>query len=343
MRALRAAATIAAALLGTTGMLVGVVPGTAPSAGASGSSAYPVTVTNCGQSFTFDHAPTRVVASTVGTLDLLALGLGPKIVSASVTGDVPEGQPPVPRQYLAAFEKIPHIYSKGYTLESLVGLHPDFYFAGYGYGLETGTNLTPHNLLKYKIDALALTESCVHVDPDEQQFSIAATYQDLSNLGKIFDVRGRANKLIAQMKSTIAAVHAKVATLEPVTVFDYDSGTASPFTSGALATPNALIQLAGGTNIYANLKQGWTTVTWETVVAAQPRCIMINNYGTPTAKQKEHFLETDPVTKNLPAVVHGCILAMPYDDITPSPLNAEAVVLLAHWLHPTAFGPGTSG
>lgn len=337
---LRRAASIAAAVLCPAALLCAGAP-SAPGASAAGRSPYPVTITNCGQSFTFDRAPTRVVASTVGTLDLLALGLGGRIVSASVTGDVPVGQPPVPKKYLAAFRKIPHIVHKDYTLESLVGYHPDLYFSGYGYGLETGTALVPDNLLKYHIEAVALTESCVHVDPGEQQFSIAATYQDLTNLGKIFDVPRRAKKLIAHMKQTIAAAHAKVASLRPVSVFDYDSGTKSPFTSGALATPNALIQLAGGTNIYATLKQGWTTVTWETVVAAQPRCIMINNYTRPTAAAKEHFLETNAVTKLLPAVRDRCILPIPYDDITPSPLNAEAVVLLARWLHPAAFGlPG---
>jgi iron complex transport system substrate-binding protein len=65
---------------------------------------------------------------------------------------------------------------------------------------------------------------------------------------------------------------------------------------------------------------------------------MVNDYGTPTAKQKETFLDTSAIAKNLPAVRDGCVLAVPYDDITPSPLDAEGVVLLAHWLHPAAFG-----
>jgi hypothetical protein len=27
-----------------------------------------------------------------------------------------------------------------------------------------------------------------------------------------------------------------------------------------------------------------------------------------------------------------------YDEVTPSPRNAEAIVAIAHWLHPSAFG-----
>jgi hypothetical protein len=52
--------------------------------------------------------------------------------------------------------------------------------------------------------------------------------------------------------------------------------------------PTALITMAGGINIFASLKQSWTSVSWEQVVAAKPQCIIINNYGSPTAAQKGH-------------------------------------------------------
>jgi iron complex transport system substrate-binding protein len=141
----------------------------------------------------------------------------------------------------------------------------------------------------------------------------------------------------------VAAVRAKIADLKPVTVFDYDSGEPAPFTGPGLAMPTALISLGGGTNIFASLKQSWTSVSWEQVVAAQPRCIIINNYGTPTAAQKEQFLETFTATKNLPAVKNRCFLPLSYDEVTPSPRNAQAVVAIARWLHPSAFGLPADG
>ena len=168
--------------------------------------------------------------------------------------------------------------------------------------------------------------------------SINDTYQDLANLGAIFNVRSRADKVIAQMKAQVAAAHAKVAHLKPVSAFLYDSGQAAPFTAPGLAMPNALIQLGGGSNIFASLKQSWTSVSWETVVARQPQCIIINDYGTPTWQQKEKFLRTDSATKNLPAVRNNCILHLSYDELTPSPRNAQAVTAIARWLHPKALG-----
>jgi iron complex transport system substrate-binding protein len=310
----------------------------APAASATAAS-YPVTVTNCGVPVTYDQAPKRAVSNDINTTeDMLALGLEDRMVGDfGVTGDGPVGQP-VTAQYLAGFRTVTDVSSGYFTLEKLVGLHPDFVFAGWNYGLQAGTSLTPDGLAKYGIKTLALTESCAHVQPGTSAVSIGDTYQDLRNLGAIFGVQRRAQQVISAMRARVAAARAKLAGLKPVTVFDYDSGEAAPFTGPGLAMPNALISLGGGTNIFAGLKQGWTSVSWEQVVRADPRCILINDYGTPTARQKEKFLETSPITRNLTAVKNRCFLPLAYDEVTPSPRNAQAVAAIARWLHPGAFG-----
>ncbi len=315
-----------------------------PDHAAAAASTYPVTVTSCGVPVTYTKAPTRAVSNDINTTeDMLALGLESHMVGDfGVEGDGPEGKP-IPTQYLAGFHKVRDVSSDYFTLEKLVGLHPDFLFAGWNYGLQVGTRLTPTGLAKFGIKTLALTESCAHVQASKQTVSIDDTYQDLTNLGKIFGVEKRANQVIAQMKAQVASVQAKVAGLTPVTVFDYDSGTSAPFTGPGLAMPNALISLGGGTNIFASLKQSWTSVSWEQVVAADPQCIIINDYGTPTAAAKEKFLETSPITENLTAVKNRCFLPLSYDEVTPGPRNSTAVVAIARWLHPAAFGLPADG
>ena len=310
----------------------------------AGGKHYPVTINNCGTPITFDSAPTRAVSNDINTTeDMLAIGLGHSMVGTfGVTGDGPVAEP-VPKQYLAAFHAVRDVSPEYFTLEPLVGLHPDFLFAGWNYGLQQGTSLTPQGLAKYGIKTLALTESCAHVEPGKKQVSIENTYQDLTNLGAIFNVPARAAALVSQMKAQIAAVRAKVAGLARVSVFDYDSGTSAPFTAAGLATPTALIELAGGSNIFASLKQSWTSVSWEQVIARKPQCIIVNDYGTPTAAQKEKFLETFAASKNLPAVKNKCFLPLSYDEVTPGPRNVEAVVAIAHLLHPAAFGLPADG
>ena len=277
---------LAATLLASGCLLIGGCPGVASA--TTNTAAYPVTVTNCGVATTYNSAPTRAVSNDTNTTeDMLALGLGPNMVGEfGATGSLPAGQR-MPAPYLAPFRKVKELSSDYFTLEKLVGVNPDFLFAGWNYGLQVGTNLTPDNLSKYGIKTLVLTESCTHVQPDKQTVSIDDTYQDLSNLGVIFNERNRANKLIGQMQAQVTAANNQVKRLKPVTVFDYDSGTSAPVTGAGLAMPNALITLGGGANIFASIKKSFTSVSWEQVVKANPQCIIINNYGTPTAKQKE--------------------------------------------------------
>ena len=307
-------------------------PASSPTATSPAAPAYPVTVQSCGQRVTFTAAPKRAVSNDINlTEDMMALGLAPRMVGTFGVSD------PMPAPYKAAFDTVKHVSSDYFELERLVGLHPDFLFAGWNYGLSTGTPLTPTNLAKYGIKTYVLEESCAHVQKDKTTVSIENTYTDLRNLGLIFGDEGKANALISSMKATVADVRSKVGSATPTSVFLYDSGESSPFTAPGLALPNDLIAEAGGTNVFAGLKQSWTSVSWEQVVADKPACVLINDYSTPTAAQKQAFLEKSSITKNLPAVQNKCFLSLTYDELTPGPRNADAIVSIAKWLHPDAF------
>jgi iron complex transport system substrate-binding protein len=349
----RPAALLAVALLATGAALTGC--GSSSHAATSSTSstspatsvaaaADPVTVSDCGTPVNYTQAPTRAVTNDINTTeDMIALGLESHMVGEfGASGSLPAHQP-FPAEFAAGFKQIREVSSDYFTLEQLVALKPDFLFAGWNYGLQVGTNLIPSYLAKFGIQTLALTESCAHVQASKQSVSVDDTYQDLTNLGQIFDVPQRAQLVIDSMKAQIASVQPKVASLPPVTVFDYDSGTSAPFTGPGLAMVNSEITLGGGTNLFADLKQSWTSVSWEQVVKADPQCIIINDYSTPTAAQKERFLETGPITKNLTAVKDHCFLPLTYDQVTPSPRNSEAIVAIAHWLHPSAFGLPADG
>ena len=229
------------ALLAAGGLLAGCASSKpAAAAAAAPPAAYPVTLTSCGVRTTYDQAPRRAVSNDINTTeDMLTLGLQSHMVGDfGVTGDGPVGQP-VPPQYQAAFAKVRDVSPDYFMLETLIGMRPDFLFAGWNYGLQAGTNLTPASLAKYGIKTLVLAESCAHVQPGTSSVSINDTYQDLRNLGAIFNVRARAATVIAGMQAQVAAARAKTAGLKPVTVFDYDSGQAASFTGPGLAMPTA--------------------------------------------------------------------------------------------------------
>jgi iron complex transport system substrate-binding protein len=167
--------------------------------------------------------------------------------------------------------------------------------------------------------------------------SMGNTYQDIHNIGEIFGVQPRAKHLIASMLGPRRLRQRSRASCQSrSSITTAASPPRSPWR--ALAMINALLSLGGGTNIFGSTKQSWTSASWEQVVAAKPQCIIINDYGTPAAAQKEKFLETFVASKDLAAVKIHCFLVLSYDEVTPSPGNARAVMAIARWLHPSAFG-----
>jgi iron complex transport system substrate-binding protein len=330
---------VAGAVL-TVGTLVASCSSTS-SIKASSTADYPVTLGNCGAgTVTFDHAPTRILSTAPNlTEDLLALGL-----KADIIGDF-GGNLPV-SSYVAQYHAVRTLPTTAFTPEQLAGLRPDFVFAGWGYGFTTGTLLTPQGLAKEGIKSLVLTGSCPNADSRKAKSTtgpsndISSTYQDLHNLGQIFNIRQRADEVITQMQAEVASVQTKVATLKPIPVMLYNNGQSAPGTAAGLSTPNGLITLAGGSNIFASLQQDYTTVSWEQVIAADPQCIIIKN-GTDAGnfgEQEEQFLKSSAITDHLTAVRNDCFLILNQDQLTPGAANADAVVAIAHWLHPTAFG-----
>ena len=165
-----------------------------------------------------------------------------KAEASASTSPGPVSQP-VPPQYQAGFAKVRDVSPNNYfTLEQLVGLHPDFLFAGWNYGLQAGTNLTPTYLEKFGIKTLVLTESCAHVQPGKDSISINDTYQDLRNLGNIFGVQGRAAAVVAGEARLVAkAVSAVVTVVDPeLVVLGGGIGQAPGFAAAVTAELRAL-------------------------------------------------------------------------------------------------------
>jgi iron complex transport system substrate-binding protein len=313
---------------------------TSTSSGAA--SPYPVTIDSCGVKTTYTSAPTRAAVNDANQIeDMLALGLQSHIVGTwAVAADGP-----VDPKYRAANAKI-HVVSPDhyFTLEQLVGLHPDFVYAGYNYGFEVGSpTLQPQYLTKFGIKSYVLAESCAHVQSSIQAASFSDIYTDLTNLGKIFNVRAKAAQVIAHMKSQVASTAAKTAHLKPISVFVCTgcTGTA-PYTAAGLSMSTPMLAAAGGRDIFADLKVTYGAVSWEQVEARAPQCIVYNvevgsAYVSDSQAAVLKFFRTSPQTKNLPAVKNGCLYPSYNDQITPDADSGDQVVAYAKWLHPKQF------
>ncbi len=233
------------------------------------------------------------------------------------------------QEMTAGVAALPELSSKYPSREVLIGADADFFFAGWNYGMKVGGEVTPETLAPFGIQVYELTESCIHIG-QKAPSSMEDMYNDMRNLGTIFDVSDRAESLIEGYQAELDAFLAALPPLETAPrVFVYDSGEDVPFTAGAYAMPNALIEAAGGTNIMNDLEKSWATVGWEAVVARDPEVIVIVNYGEVTADQKRAFMMENPAFADIDAVRNDRFVVLEYVEATPGPRNIEAVKTLA--------------
>jgi iron complex transport system substrate-binding protein len=288
---------------------------------AASADAFPVTVQSCDRKVTFDAAPSRAISNDVNLTEMmLVLGLRDRMVG--YTGI--SGWKTLDDEMRAGIAELPELSAKYPTKEVLAAAEPDFFFAGWNYGMKIGGEVTPETLEPLGIKTYELTESCAHLGPRPRS-TMDDMYVDLLNLGRIFGVEARAAALVADWTARLAVATAGVDRARPLRVFVYDSGEEAPFTAGAQAIPTAMIEAAGGRNIMDDLAKSWSEIGWEPAVDRNPEVIVIVNYGDVTADQKIAFLKGKPALAGIDAVRNSRFVVLDYVEATPGPRNIEAI------------------
>ena len=291
-----------------------------------GSAFAETTVNSCNRTVSFDSPPKRAISNDVNLTEMmLVLGLADHMVG--YTGI--SGWKTLDEEMRANVKQLPELSSKYPTKEVIVGANADFFFAGWNYGMKVGGEVTPETLEPFGVKVYELTESCTHI-MKKGKASIDDMYDDLLNLGAIFDVEDTAKNLVNNYKAELKSFKDDLETGEPVRAFVYDSGEDTPFTAGLYAMPTALIEAAGGVNVMNGFEKSWGTVTWEEVVAQNPEVIVIVNYGSVTAEQKRAFMMSNPAFANIDAVKNDRFVTLEYVEATPGPRNIKAIKTLAN-------------
>ncbi len=299
---------------------------------ASGAAAQEVTVDNCGEPLVFDTAPERLVVHDMNMTDMaFALGLQDKIVGLTgITGWYKTSP-----DFDALRGDIPELAPKYPTVENLVAVEPDLFFAGWYYGMKPGGDVTPDTLEPFGIKALVLTESCVHLDKDRPEASMDLLFGDVLRLGKVMQVEDKAEALVSGWKEQLAAIEAKTAELPKPRVFLLDGPADAPFTAGKFAIPDAMITAAGGENVTHDMDTSWGRTSWEAVAASNPEFLVLLDYQTGNgAEDTFKFLQEHPVMSQTDAVKNERWIGLRYEELTPGPANIEAISKMARAMHP---------
>ena len=283
------------------------------------------TVESCNRIVTFEEPPKKAISNDVNLTEMmLVLGLAERMVG--YTGI--SGWKTLDEEMRAGVKELPELSQKYPSKEVLVGADADFFFAGWNYGMKVGGEVTPETLEPFGIKVYELTESCIHI-MNKSKVNMEDMYNDLLNLGRIFNVENKANELINKYRMEIQELTQNINTDDPLRVFVYDSGEDTPFTAGFYAMPTALIEASGGINIMNDFKKSWGTVTWEEVIDRNPEVIVIVNYGNVTADQKKDFMMSNPAFAGIDAIKNDRFVTLEYVEATPGPRNIKAIKKLS--------------
>lgn len=291
----------------------------------------PVTIENCGERISYPRPERAVAYDMSSTEKMFALGLAERmrgIVMPSTADPAVERSP-----YRDDYRAVETLSTDVLGFETVVDAKADWVLAGWNSGFSEERGITPDKLAGVGIRSYQHTESCfAYGDNPVQVPPMEALHTDLRQIGRIFGVQDRAEKLVADLERRAATLERSRPDSSPARVFVYDSGTDQPFTSGKQASPNAIVSLAGGRNIMAGLNQRWTTVGWESVVKARPEVITVVDYGDQPVEDKIAFLKSFPPLSDTPAVRNDRFHILDYGEAVSGPRNIDAAEKLAKYL-----------
>ncbi|HZK58881.1 MAG TPA: putative F420-0 ABC transporter substrate-binding protein [Cryobacterium sp.] len=307
-----AGATSLALLLGGCAQ---AAPTAAPTTSAPAAAAYPVTIDNCGTSVTVAGAPQRIVTIKSSTTELLlALGLGDRIVgSAFLDGPLPASLAQTGASLNVISDFLP-------DQEAVLGLRPDFIYGGWESNFSADGVGERDHLAGLGIGTYVSPAACKGAAmPDPLTFD--TVFAEITEAGRIFGASDAAASLVAGEKAELAG-------LSPVakktTALWYSSGTDSPYVGAGIGSADMIMKAAGLTNVFHSVHDTWTSVGWESVIAANPDVIVLVDASWNTAASKIKTLETNPATKGLDAVKNKRYVILPFAATEAGTRNVEA-------------------
>ncbi len=113
-----------------------------------------------------------------------------------------------------------------------------------------------------------------------------------------------------------------------------------PVVAGPNGFYGQLIELAGGTNIFADLPNDFGRVGAESILQRDPEFIILTDSDLPFNPQSPDMVRARPGWGVITAVQNGAVYPVPgslYS--TPGPRLAEGLEDLARILHPDRFAP----
>ena len=277
---------------------------------------YPLTIKDSlGREVTLTAQPSRIVSLAPSNTEILfAVGAGDALVGVTKYCNYPEAA--------KSIDQIGGFSAKTISLETIVALKPDVVFSG-------------DESQQIVIDALAQANIPVIAIKAE---NFEAVYQNINLIGQATNHPTEAAQVVAKMQARIDAVTAKTNTLaaaDRLSVF-YEVYDEPLMTAGPQTFIGQMVELAGATNIFADVSEEYPEISAEEVVNRQPAVIIgPESHGD---KLTIDLIAQRPGWSQIKAVKDGKIVVLNGDMLSrPGPRLADALEALSQALYPELF------
>lgn len=292
-------------------------PSSASASAASSATTYPLTVTQCGRTLTFDKAPQKVVVDGERyAVPLFEMGAGDRVTALFTrsSGALPPDatvSPDVAAQLHALPLLVGTAASSYPSKESFLAAAPDLVIEAYNGDAGNGDPKATDALVAAGIKVFTLSPSCPGA-------SLSASMQDTVTLGRILDVQDRAQALVASWEKRIEAARAAAAAADPgqPTVFFLDGmGEKGEIWSNTGGFAREMVEAGGGRLVPGNADPSDIyTVSKEAVVTSDPDVVLTYNSGGSTADADQKVVDLWPLIAGSRAEKTRTFTVVPYPD-----------------------------
>jgi len=291
-------------------------------------SLFPVTIENCGITFTYDKPIEKAISLNQHVTEMmLALGLEDQMIGTAYIDDF------ILPELLNAYQSLEVLADEYPSREVILNLEPDFIYGGFGSAFSDENSGSQESL-----QDLGINSYLTHAVCDEGADTIEDIYTDITAIGAIGGVPDMAEALIAAMKADLDSIESEIGDdVEPAYVFMFDSGNDAPYAAACCGMVNALIESAGGENIFGDVDGRWTEVSWEEVLDMDPDVIILTDAVWSTAEEKIELMNNSPVLSEMSAVVNNRFVILKFSSLVPGIRIPGAIQDIADVLYPDKF------
>jgi iron complex transport system substrate-binding protein len=301
-----------------------------------GSTEYPLIVSNCGYEQTIESAPQRIASLDQNSTEiLLSLGLEDRMVATASWTD------PVLDSLAAANVSVPRLADNAPTYEVLLGTDPDFVTASFGRHYTDGGVVSRARLAETGVESYLSPTDCdkgTSVNGGGTRttaLTIDALYQEIRELAAIFDVRDRGEALVTELVERAEAATGDMDFSGRSAMFWF-ADTKTPYVAGGLGSASLLATTTNMSNVFSEFSDDWPAVNWESIADADPDILVLGDlqrdrFPGDRLDDKIAFLESDPLTRDLPVVKEKRYIALHGAEMNPSIRFVDGLEKIRAW------------